>query len=172
MARQRSGAEPTEEQPRLVVAALRDRDHPPQEKRRQPTHRDIRAAESAHRIAPIAPNAAAAAANMTTDCATIRTINGRNSTASFLETDEGTSPPPATSNATGRHSWAGWGRVSVRVRAVWRGGLSSSTCWRTARRSRATNSSTRRSMTNKVGGEGRAMVITNGIELTIRYFPT
>ena len=147
--------------------------------------------ESARKIAPIAPNApnaAAGAENMTTDCATTRPIapgesesgggrgrngrNGRNSTASFWETDEGTSPPPATSNATGRHSWAGWGRVSVCVCAVWPGGLSSSTCWRTARRSRATNSSPRRSMTNKVGGEGRAMVITNGIELTIRYFPT
>ena len=38
-----TGAEPTEEQPRLDIAALRDRDHPPQEKRQQPTHRDIRA---------------------------------------------------------------------------------------------------------------------------------
>ena len=85
----------------------------------QPTPRTPRRAPNA----PIAPNAAAAAENMTTDCATIRTINGRNSTASFWKTDEGTSPPPATSNATGRHSWAGWGRVSARVRAVWRGGL-------------------------------------------------
>ena len=32
-----TGAEPTDEQPRLDIAALRDRDHPPQEKRRQPT---------------------------------------------------------------------------------------------------------------------------------------
>ena len=94
--------------------------------------------ESARRIAPIAPiapNAAAAAENVTTDCATTRPIapgaseggggrgrNGRNSTASFRETDESTSPPLATSNATGKHSWAEWGRVPVCVRAVWRGG--------------------------------------------------
>ena len=39
-----TGAEPTDEQPRLDIAALRDRDHPPQEKRWQPTHRDIRVA--------------------------------------------------------------------------------------------------------------------------------
>ena len=94
--------------------------------------------ESARRIAPIAPNAAVGAENAMIDCATTRPIapgeseggggrgrngrNGRNSTASFWETDEGTSPPPATSNATGRHSWAGWGRVSVCVCAVWRGG--------------------------------------------------
>ena len=93
--------------------------------------------ESARKIAPIAPiapnapNAAAAAENVTTDCATTRPIapgaseggggrgrvgrNGRNSTASFWETDEGTSPPLATSNATGKHSWAEWGRrASVR----------------------------------------------------------
>ena len=94
--------------------------------------------ESARRIAPIAPNApnaAAAAENMTTDCATTRPIapgaseggggrgrngrNGRNSTASFWETDEGTSPPPATSNAPGRHSWAGVGsRAIVHSRCV------------------------------------------------------
>ena len=98
--------------------------------------------ESARRIAPIAPNApnaAVGAENAMIDCATTRPIapgeseggggrgrngrNGRNSTASFRETDEGTSPPPATSNATGGHSWAGWGRVSVCVRAVWRGGV-------------------------------------------------
>ena len=97
--------------------------------------------DSARRIAPIAPNApnaAAAAKNVMTDCATTRPIapgeseggggrgrngrNGRNSTASFWETDEGTSPPLATSNATGKHSWAEWGRVPVCVRAVWRGG--------------------------------------------------
>ena len=36
--------EPTDEQPHLDIAALRDRDHPPQEKRWQPTHRDIRVA--------------------------------------------------------------------------------------------------------------------------------
>ena len=90
--------------------------------------------ESARKIAPIAPNApnaAAGAENAMTDCATTRTIatgeseggggrgrngrNGRNSTASFWETHEGTSPPLATSNATGKHSWAGLGsRVSVR----------------------------------------------------------
>ena len=67
--------------------------------------------ESTRKIAPIAPNAPNAAAgteNMTTDCATTRPIapgaseggggrgrNGRNSTASFWQTDEGTSPPPA-----------------------------------------------------------------------------
>ena len=79
--------------------------------------------ESARRIAPIAPNApnaAAGAENMTTDCATTRPIapgeseggggrgrNGRDSTATFWETDESATHPPATSNATGRHSWAG-----------------------------------------------------------------
>ena len=126
--------------------------------------------ESARRIAPIspnAPNAAAGAENAMTDCATTRPIapgasegggrrgrNGRNSTATFWETDEGTSPPPATRNATGRHSWAGWGRVSVCVCAVWRGGRSSSTCWCTTCRSRATNSSTRRSMTKRSGARG------------------
>ena len=66
--------------------------------------------ESARRIAPNAPNAAAAAENAMIDCATTRPIapgeseggggrgrngrNGRNSTASFWETHEGTSPPP------------------------------------------------------------------------------
>ena len=64
--------------------------------------------ESARKIAPIAPNAAVGAENAMIDCATTRPIapgeseggggrgrNGRNSTASFRETDEGTSPPPA-----------------------------------------------------------------------------
>ena len=38
-----TGAEPTDEQPRLDIAALRDRDHPRQKGQRQPTHKDIRA---------------------------------------------------------------------------------------------------------------------------------
>ena len=47
--------------------------------------------------------------------ASIQGRNRRNFTASFWQTDEGTSPPPATSNATGRPSWAGVGsRASVR----------------------------------------------------------
>ena len=132
--------------------------------------------------APNAPNAAAAAENAMIDCATTRPIapgaseggggrgrNGRNSTASFWETHEGTSPPSLLATRPASIHGQGWGRVSVCVRAVWPGGLSSSTCWCTTCRSRATNSSTRRSMTKKVGGEGRAMVITNGIERTIRY---
>ena len=72
--------------------------------------------ESARRIAPNAPNAAAAAENAMIDCATTRPIapseskggcgrgrNGRNSTASFREADE-SAPPSATSNATDRQA--------------------------------------------------------------------
>ena len=63
--------------------------------------------ESARRIAPIAPGASEGGGG--------RGRNGRNSTASFWKTDEGTSPPLATSNATGRPSWAALGsRVRVR----------------------------------------------------------
>ena len=141
--------------------------------------------ESARRIAPIAPNApnaAAAAENVTTDCATTRPIapgasesgggtgrNGRNSTASFRETDEGATLPPATSNATGRHSWAGWARVSVR-----------SCCM--ARRTFiidvlahcspiASHQKLAKTIDDEQGRRrGRAMVITNGIEHAFRYF--
>ena len=93
--------------------------------------------DSARRIAPIAPNApnaAAAAKNVMTDCATTRPIapgeseggggrgrngrNGRNSTASFWETDEGTSPPLATSNATGKHSGSGQSGVACQCAFV------------------------------------------------------
>ena len=100
-----TGAEPTDEQPRLDIAALRDRDHPPEEKRWQPTHRDIRVArERSQNCAHCAQRAQCSggrAENVTTDCATTRPIapgeseggggrgrvgrNGRNSTASFWE---------------------------------------------------------------------------------------